>query len=147
MLISLSALIIIMPITTYGTCGLEILSITTPPDFGDLEVGEISNESSINLRKTGEDDGILSFTSTAWKNSDNTNIMNRGSTHYSLNQNIEYENMNEVSDGNTNIKTMKVNVPFDLYLKVFVDWLSPIESSGGFFGQITQEFTFTVKCI
>ena len=145
-LISFSLVLTITPIISYGTCGFIVNS--SPPDFGELELGEESDESFISLTKTGDEWGSLSFTSTSWRNADNTNIMPRGATHYSFFENIQYENMISVNSINLDVKTLKLNNnPVFMYLIVAVEWLLPIINSGGFFGEVTQEFVFTMECI
>ena len=145
-LISFSLLLMITPNITYGDCGLDIQN--TQLDFGDLEVNEESSKLSIGFQKSGSDDAKISFSSTPWRDTDSRNIMAMGTTHYSFNQNTQYNNMDVVQASVPDIKIIKLNnLVISMYLQVLVKWLSPIESIGGFYGQVTQELTFTVACI
>lgn len=143
-LISVCLLMTMTPFMVYGSCGLQI--VTSDPNFGDLEVGEESEEFRIGVRNSGSETGVLSFTSTAWKAVDNTSIMSRNQTHYSITQSEEFDDMFPVNANNEDIKNIKALKTSDVYLKVLVEWLPVIENAEGFFGVVQQDLTFDLQC-
>lgn len=140
-LISFSLLLTIIPIITYGDCGLATPS--GDPEFGEVKIGYESKEESVSLRNTGNQIGTFSFTGAPWKNSEGTTIMTKTATHYSFTQGEDYANMNQVTNLNYDgITINKKNMIF-MYLKVLVAWIPTINE---FYGPITQDLALSLTC-
>lgn len=133
---------LVLPITAYGaTCDLRVLS--DPPDFRDVNVGQQSIKQTIEIRNTGDDTGSLHFSGTAWKDSNNNNIMTRDSSRYSFNQGDGFNDMISVPANDNDIISIDAKRTIFMYIKVLVD-LIPLHS--GFFGEVKQDLTLSLTC-